>query len=152
MTGAFLMTESRGGHWLTPIPLTECKMLRKVEIGCVELNLRALRATLRSLEGATLDALLINIHLAKHPITLPGWARRSFERLDVLLKSLLDTRVTSYLELDFHFYGIQQRDIDLCVDYTEDHMRFLPKVQSLVGSKSEVYVAVHTRSMGASCP
>ncbi len=29
---AFLITESRGGHWLTPITITECKMLRKVEM------------------------------------------------------------------------------------------------------------------------
>ncbi len=143
---AFFITESHGGHWLTPITLTECKMLRKVEIGCVELNLRALCATLRSLEGVTLDVLRIDIHFAYHSITLPVWIGRSFERLDVLLKSLLDTRAASCVELVFHFYGTPVRDIDLCIDYADGHMCFLPKIQSLV----EISVAVHVGSMGSS--
>ncbi|PBK93827.1 hypothetical protein ARMGADRAFT_1079328 [Armillaria gallica] len=141
-----IATQSRGGHWLTPITLTECKMLRKVEIGCVELNLRALCATLRSLEGVTLDVLRIDIHFAYHPITLPVWIGRSFERLDVLLKSLLDTRAASCVELVFHFYGTPVRDIDLCIDYADGHMCFLPKIRSLV----EMSVAVHVGSMGSS--
>ncbi|PBK71947.1 hypothetical protein ARMSODRAFT_1016935 [Armillaria solidipes] len=143
-----IATQSRGGHWLTPITFTECKMLRKIEIGCVELNLRALCATLQSLEGVTLDALQINIHFAYHPITLPSWVGRSFERLDVLLKSLLDTRVASCVELVFHFYHIQKHDSNLCVDYANGHMCFLPKIRSLVG----VSVAVHVGSMGSSYP